>query len=59
MTAHEDPRHLRVRDAVRQREGTHVKCPDCREVVEIHLEGWMYDHSIDDGPICEGSGQRP
>jgi len=35
-------------------------CPVCKRTVEVHREGWSYDHtatgSLDDD-LCPGSGQ--
>lgn len=36
-------------------------CPVCNQLVEVHQEGWAYDHTIDEtmsGDLCEGSGKQ-
>lgn len=34
-----------------------ARCHYCGKVVEVHREGWFYDHG--DFEACPGSGDRP
>jgi hypothetical protein len=39
-----------------------LHCDHCGRLVEVHLEGWFYDHTRNgemDDELCPGSGARP
>lgn len=37
---------------------TKATCPRCGQSVEVHREGWRYDHEAGPGITCPGSGEH-
>lgn len=33
-------------------------CGSCKQLAEVHLEGWLYDHTANGEP-CPGNGSEP